>query len=101
MYGMEDDVGTVAHAKLEAVVALQFLALHALAVYESPVLARLIEDPEPAVFGGDRRVISGNSRVRDHQVLVDLAAHRERAMVEDDRALLAPLHQYQRRERAG
>ena len=95
MMGMKDDVGNIAHAELDAIVALQRLALHPLAVDERSMLAALVDDAELAVFGGDQGVVAGDARVGDDQVLVHLAAHRERSVVEVDGALVVPLHENQ------
>ena len=54
MMGMKNDVGNIAHAELDAIVALQRLALHPFAVDESSVLAALVDNAELSVFGGDQ-----------------------------------------------
>ena len=50
MVRMENDVGDVANTELDAVVALQILALNPLAVDEGPMLAALIDHAELPVF---------------------------------------------------
>ena len=93
--GMEDDVGHIADAELHAIVPLQRLALHPFAVDESSVLAALVHDAELPVFGGDQSMVAGDARIGDDQVLINLAAHGERRVVEIDGALVVPLHENQ------
>ena len=93
MVGMENDVSNVAHAKLDAVVPLQGLALDSFAVDESSVLAALVHHAELPVFRGDQSMVAGDARIGDDQVLIDLATDRERGMVEVDGALIVALHE--------
>ena len=95
MMGMEDDVGNVADAELDAIVPLQSLALYPFAVDESSVLAALVDDAELSVFRGDQSMVAGDARVGDDQILIDLATHGERSVVEVDGALVVPLHEHQ------
>src|SRR5580704_7516367 len=73
----EDDIRDFAHPKLEPVVALKALALDALAIHEGSVFAALVNYIKVAILGDDHGVITRNTGVRDHEVLVDLAADGE------------------------
>src|ERR1022692_3070265 len=98
---IEDGIGRIACAKLQAIVALQLLPLNAFPVDERTVLAALIDEEKPFSFENDQRVIARNSWIGDHQILIDLTAHAERSSIEDDVLLLVTLHQHQRGKHAG
>src|SRR5215467_10885515 len=93
--GIENYVRNVADTKLEAIIALQLVTLDLFAVYESPVLASLVNDEKLSVFGGDQRVIARHSRIGDDQVLIDFSANGKRAMCQVDRALFVALYKHQ------
>src|SRR5579871_20991 len=93
---IENGIGGVARSELEAIVALQFLPLNALAVNESAVLAALIDKKKSALFEHDESVIARHARIGDDQILIDLAPHAEGRAVQDDILLFISLDQYQR-----
>ena len=97
---IENGVGRIARAKLQAIVALQLLPLDTLSVDERAVLAALVDEKESGFFQHDERVVARDAGIGDHQILIDLAPHAERSAVEDDVPLLVALHQHQRGKHA-
>jgi hypothetical protein len=55
------------------------------------MLAAQVDDAEHTVFRDDLGVIPGDTRVRDHQIFINLSAHAERTVVEIDNPLFVPL----------
>jgi hypothetical protein len=72
---MEDDVGHIADAELQAIVPLQRLALHPFAVDERSVLAVLVRQAELPVFRGDLSMVAGDARIGHYQVLTNFASY--------------------------
>ncbi len=97
---IEDGVGRIARAKLQAIVALQLLPLDTLSVHERAVLAALVDEKETSFFQHDERVVARDAGIGDHQILVDLAPDAERSPVKDNVPLLVALHQHQRGKHA-
>src|ERR1700682_440573 len=95
MSGVEDDVGGVARAKLQAVVTLKSLSLDALAVNKCAVLAALIYEKKTLAFQDNLGVVARYARIGDDKVFVYLTSHTERSAVEDNIFLLIALHQHQ------
>ncbi len=92
--GIEQDVSRIASPELQAVAALQFLALDSLSVDERAVLAAQIDEEEFLPLLHDLRVVARDARVGDHQIFIDFPSHRERRAVQDDVLLLAALHKH-------
>src|SRR5208282_2024034 len=92
---IEQDVGGITRAELEAVAALQFLALDALSVDERTVLAAEVDQEKVLTLLHDLGMVAGDARVGDDQVFVDFAANIERGAIESDVPLLAALHEDQ------
>ena len=93
MQRMENQVGDIARAKFQPVVALELVPLDPLAVDEGAVLAALVDDEEFAILGDNRRMLARHARVGDHQVAIHLAPHCVRRVVQRQRLLLASLHE--------
>ena len=93
MLGIKNRIDSIAGTKFEAVIALQCLTLlNSLSVDKCAVLAALVFDVKAAILRDDERVVARNPRVGDRQVLFNLAANRERRVIEIQRALLGPMH---------
>src|SRR6185437_14893607 len=98
---MKDGVNRVACAKLKAIIALQFLAIDALAVHERSVLAALVLHIKTTVFRNNQRMIPRDTRVGDNEVFVHLAADAEGRVIEVERSLLATVDEDQAGEDTG
>ena len=94
MRGVEDDIGRVARAELQAVIALEFVPLDALSVDEGPVLASLVHQEEVVFFENNEGMIARNPRIGDYQVLVHLSPHAKRSSIEYEISLLISLNEY-------
>ena len=90
---MEDQIGDIARAKFQPVVALQLVAVDLLAIDEGAVLAAQVYDKKFAILGNDRRVLARYARVGNHQVAIHLAAHRVRGVIQRQRLLVASLYE--------
>ena len=92
LHGMENDVSHLAHAEFQAIIALQFLALHFFAIYKGAVLAALVDNVKLTIVSENEGVITRHAWIGNHQILIHFSAHRERGVVEGDRALVISLH---------
>src|ERR1700719_4311492 len=88
---MEDQVGNIARAKFEPVVALQLVAVHLLAIDEGTVPAAQVYDKKPAVFRNNRSMLARHARVGNHQVAIHLAANGIRSVIQRQRLLITSL----------
>src|ERR1700740_161576 len=99
MRWIEYCVSGIASSELEAVVTLQLLPLNPFAVYKRTVLAVLIDNEKTTVsFVNDQCVVARDPRISNHQILIDLAAHREGGSIENEVLLFVPLNQHERRK---
>ena len=78
---MENDVSHVAHTEFQPIIALQFLALNSLTIYESAMFTALVDDVELTVFRKDECVVAGNARIGNHQILINFSPYGERSVV--------------------
>ncbi len=97
---VEDNVDGISRPKLNAIISLQQLALDALAINESSVLAALVNYEELPVLRNDESMVAGNPGIGNYQVLVHLSTDGKRTMVEIQGSLLSSLHEDQTRENA-
>ena len=99
MLRMEDRIDSIPSAKLQAVVALERLALlHAFSVDEGSVLTALVFDEELTIFRDDQGVIAGNARIRNCKVLFDLPTDGEGAVIEIKGAFLVTVDELDARK---
>jgi hypothetical protein len=89
---MKDQVGNIARAEFQPVVALQLVAINFFTVDERPVFAVQVDDKKLAVLGNDGSMLAGYARVGNHQVAIDLAAHGVRRVIQRQRLLIASLY---------
>ncbi len=92
MQRMEDQVGNIARAKFQPVVALQLVAVHLLAIDEGAVFAAKVHDKKLAIFRNDRAMLARHARVGDHQVAIHLAAHGIGSVIQRQRLLIVALY---------
>ena len=92
---IEDHIHGVADAELQAVAALELLALHSFPVDEGSVLAPLVDDVELSIFRNNQGMITRNPGIGNGQVLIGFASDCEGTAVQIDLALGAVLHEHQ------
>jgi hypothetical protein len=98
---IKQDIGRVTCAKFQAIPTLQLLPLDSFPVDERPMFAAEVLQEEFHTLLHNLRVIAGNARVGDDQILVHLASHGEWSAVQDNVFLLAALHEDKSRKHSG
>src|SRR5580658_7495334 len=99
--GIKKNVGGITRPEFQAVIALEFLALDPLSVDERAMLASLIDQVEVVAFQHNLRVVAGDARVGNDEVLINLASHVERRTVQHDIFLIVALDKHQRGKHTG
>ena len=98
---MKNQVGNIARAKLQTIVALQFMAIDLFAINKRAVLASQVNNKKLAIFRHDRSVLARYPRIRNHQIAIDLAPHRIRSVIQRQRLLIASLYKNSDGKNAG
>jgi hypothetical protein len=92
---IEQEIGGVSRAKFQTVAPFQFLPLDTLSIHESAVFASQIDEEKIFPLLHDLRMVAGDARVGDHQILVGFSSDREGAAVQHNVLLLAALYEHQ------
>src|SRR5260370_6125718 len=97
--GIENEVGSALDSKFDTVVEVQLVSLDFGAINVHALFAPLIKNHVVSTFRVDHGMIARDARIGNHQVLVAIAADRERHMVERNFTLLRAVHERQLRAR--
>ena len=89
---LEDNVNTLPDTELDAVAALEFVALDSLSVDKGAVAAADIDDEKFPFFGNNLGMFAGDARVGNHNIAISFAPHGEGAVVHIEIALGIPFH---------
>src|SRR5262249_7148227 len=93
--GMKNGVDGVASTELQAIIALEELALYPLPVDKRSLIAAFVIDIELAVFRNNERIVALVPMVGNGQVFLHFSADGERAVIQIQRALFHSLDENQ------
>ncbi len=79
---MKNQVRNIPRPKLQPVVALELVAIHAFAVHEGTVFAALVDHEKLAIFRDDRCMLARHPRVGDDQIAIHFAPDSVRGVIQ-------------------